>query len=209
MASLRKNNRHYPVCSLCGSWSGCRWSVVLWSVVTFAGQSMPIARYRRTRVGTLVPGFVRWLRWKGEEAEVGENRWGGHEEGFQVFRDGWPVGSDGFRREQWARWEGSWGSITPGICGAERPRPKPSTIIREALQRRDWRERNLIRRRRNGSDERAMAARLRRETPLSDTAIATRVHLGTAGGHRPILSLSRPVMRLFYGLTRPRKSLAS
>ena len=78
----------------------------MWSVVTFAGQSMPVARYRRTGIGILIPGFVRWLRWKGEEAEVGENRWGGHEEGFQVFPRGWQVGSGAFRQEQLARKRG-------------------------------------------------------------------------------------------------------
>ena len=75
-------------------------------------------------------------------------------------------------------------------------------MFREELQRRDGSQRDLIRRRRNGSDERAMAARLRRETTLSDTAMAARVHLGTSDGRQPFPFMSRPVMRHFYGLTR-------
>jgi hypothetical protein len=59
----------------------------------------------------------------------------------------------------------------------------------------------MSRRRRNDSDELAMALRLHRETTLSVTATATRVHLGTSDWGRPVLLLSRPVMRHIYGLT--------
>lgn len=57
---------------------------------------------------------------------------------------------------------------------------KAGRMIREELQRLDWSESDLRRRRRHDLDKLAMAVRRRRETTRSIRAIAARGHLGTS-----------------------------
>ncbi|HEV2456502.1 MAG TPA: hypothetical protein VGY98_19725 [Verrucomicrobiae bacterium] len=74
------------------------------------------------------------------------------------------------------------GAHHSGELHREAARAKAERIIHEELRRRGWKELDLKERRKNDPDKLEIAGRLRRETTLTITDIAARVHLGTSKG---------------------------
>ncbi len=78
------------------------------------------------------------------------------------------------------RAEGSLGGSHAGELHRQAAEAKDERIIAEELERRGWREADLLARRKKDPVKLAIAARLRRETTLSLKAIAARLCLGTS-----------------------------
>jgi putative transposase len=106
---------------------------------------------------------------------------------YQSLRRGWFLGSESFKRQTLNRMEGSLGGHHAGELHLEAAQAKAERIISEELRRRDWKEPDLVMRRKNDPDKLEIAARLRRETTLPVKAIAARIHLGTSKNANAIL----------------------
>jgi len=103
------------------------------------------------------------------------------EEEFKPLRRGWCVGSESFRREllaQVAEKQGAWHYgpelVESAIAKAER-------LIATALVERGWTEAHLTSRRKGDGFKVALAAKLRRETTVTLSWIAERLHMGVRG----------------------------
>jgi len=101
-------------------------------------------------------------------------------EALKALRRGWRLGGKGFKRQMLLRMEGGLGEHHSGQLHRETAEARAERILAEELSRRGWSEVDLAQRRKYDLDKPALAARLRRETPLTVKAIAARVHLGTS-----------------------------
>ena len=101
-------------------------------------------------------------------------------EGLKCLRRGWYLGGEGFKRELLGRMQGALGERHCGQLHGEVAHERAEGIIAQELQRRGWRQEDLLSRRKSDPDKLAIAARLRRETTLWIKAIAARAHLGTS-----------------------------
>ena len=72
------------------------------------------------------------------------------------------------------------GTITPVSCTGPVPEAKAERIIAKELQRQGWQEADLLRRPKNDAVKLEIAARQRRETTLSTSTIAARMHMGSS-----------------------------
>jgi hypothetical protein len=99
---------------------------------------------------------------------------------YEPLRGGWCFGSEGFRREMPRRAEGSLGGSYAGELHRQAAEAKAQRTIAEELERRGWREADLLARRKKDAAKLAIAARLRRQTTLWLKAIAPRLCLGTS-----------------------------
>ena len=141
------------------------------------------------------PGWVRVDRLLGEhgtqkdtaagrerfEAQMEQRRREETEpEALKSLRRGWRVGSESFRRQMLLRMDGQLGEHHSADVHWRSAQTKAERIIVEELHRRGWEEKQLAARRKNDPEKLEVAARLRRETPLSIKAIAARVGLGTS-----------------------------
>ena len=102
------------------------------------------------------------------------------EEALKVFRRGWCLGREEFRREMLEKMDGKLGDNHSGCLRMENAQAKAERIVSEELGRLGWVEADLAIRPKGDPDKMAIAARLRKETTLSVKAIAARVHLGTS-----------------------------
>jgi hypothetical protein len=102
------------------------------------------------------------------------------EEALKVFRRGWCLGREEFRREMLEKMDGKLGDNHSGELRMENAQAKAERIVSEELRRLGWGEADLAARRKGDPDKMAIAARLRKETTLSIKAIAARVHLGSS-----------------------------
>jgi len=102
------------------------------------------------------------------------------EETLKGLRRGWCFGSPEFRRRMLEEIEKVEGASVSGGLRQETAINKGDRIVAEELQRLQWTEEDLRRRRKNDPGKLRIAARLRRETILSLRSIATRVGLGSS-----------------------------
>jgi REP element-mobilizing transposase RayT len=103
-------------------------------------------------------------------------------EALKVFREGWCVGSEAFRKERLEQMEGKLGDNHPGQARLETAEAKAERIVQEQLRVLGWTEADLAARRRSHPSKLAIAARLRAETTLTLKQIAERLNLGKLKG---------------------------
>jgi REP element-mobilizing transposase RayT len=101
-------------------------------------------------------------------------------EAHKSLQRGWCLGSGTFRRELLLKLEGNLGEHHSGELHRASAEAKAERIVAEELDRRDWQEAYLLRRRKNDPGKLEIGARLRRETTLPLKTIALRVHLGSS-----------------------------
>jgi len=101
-------------------------------------------------------------------------------EELRVFRRGWCLGREEFRREMLGIMDGKLGDNHSGDLRMENARARAERIICEELGRLGWGESDLAARRKGDPEKMALATRLRKETTLTVKAIAARLHLGTS-----------------------------
>ena len=104
----------------------------------------------------------------------------GDEEAFKALRRGWLLGSEDFRGQMLEQIDGKIGEHHSGNLRLETAEAKAERIVIEELLHLNWKESDLVSRRKSDPGKLAIAARLRRETTLSIKAIAKRVNLGTS-----------------------------
>jgi putative transposase len=102
------------------------------------------------------------------------------EEALKIFRRGWVLGSEEFRRELLEKMEGKLGEHHAGALHLETALARADRIVEEELRRLGWAPADLATRRKNDLNKLAIAARLRKETTLTIKNIAAKVHLGTS-----------------------------
>ncbi len=101
------------------------------------------------------------------------------EEALKVFRRGWCLGSEEFRKQMLEKTEGKLGDNHSGELHRETALARADRIVAEELRRLGWTESELKARRKSDPDKLAIAARLRKETTLTIKSIAAKAHLGT------------------------------
>ena len=99
---------------------------------------------------------------------------------LRVFRRGWCLGGEEFKRRMLEQMEGKLGEHHSGELRREGAQAKSERIVGEELRRLGWSESDLASRPKSDPAKLAIAARLRHETTLSIKAIALRAHLGTS-----------------------------
>jgi hypothetical protein len=104
----------------------------------------------------------------------------GDEQGLKALRRGWLLGSEGFRQRMLEQIDGKIGEHHSGQLRLETAEAKAERIVAEELHRLNWKEADLLCRRKSNPVKLALAARLRRKTTLSIKAIAQRLDLGTS-----------------------------
>jgi hypothetical protein len=102
------------------------------------------------------------------------------EEALKVFRRGWCLGREEFRREMLEKMDGKLEDNHSGDLRMENAQARAERIVCEELGRLGWVEADLAARHKGDADKMAIAARLRKETTLTVKAIAARVHLGSS-----------------------------
>ncbi len=102
------------------------------------------------------------------------------EEALNIFRRGWCLGGEEFRKQMLEKMEGKLGEHHSGELRRETADAKAKRIVAQELRRLGWKETELASRRKSDPAKLAIAARLRKETTLSIKSIAARVHLGTS-----------------------------
>jgi REP element-mobilizing transposase RayT len=96
----------------------------------------------------------------------------------QLLR-GWCLGDEVFRRELLEQLNPQHGAEHYGDDRHETTVARAERIVREELQRLDWEERTMAETRKGDPLKLAIALRLRRETTMTLTWIADRLHMGT------------------------------
>jgi len=104
----------------------------------------------------------------------------GDQAGLQALRRGWLLGSQEFRDQMLEQIDDKIGEHHFGKLRLQTAEAKAEGIITEELGRLNWKEADLLSRRKSDPDKLAIATRLRRETTLSMKAIASRLHLGSS-----------------------------
>jgi hypothetical protein len=102
------------------------------------------------------------------------------EEALKVFRRGWCVGGEMFRKQLLEQMESKLGEHHSGELHRESAEAKAERIVAEELGRLGWKEAELAGRRKSDPGKLAIAARLRQQTTLPLKDIAARVHLGSS-----------------------------
>jgi hypothetical protein len=90
------------------------------------------------------------------------------------------LGSEEFREQMLEQIDGKIGEHHSGNLRLETAEAKAERIVTEELRRLNWKESDLVSRRKSDPGKLEIAARLRRETTLTIKAIANRTHLGTS-----------------------------
>jgi REP element-mobilizing transposase RayT len=98
---------------------------------------------------------------------------------FKGILRGWCLGSEAFREELLAQMGERAGAENYGQEIRESAEQKAQRIIREELQKLGWWDSDLPRRRKGDPKKLKMALRLRRETTMTLSWIAQRLHMGT------------------------------
>jgi len=101
-------------------------------------------------------------------------------EALKALQRGWCLGSGSFRREMLLCMEGKLGEHHSGELHRAAAEARAERIVTQELERRGWKEADLINRPKSDADKLEIAARLRRETTLSLKLIAARLHLGSS-----------------------------
>ena len=101
------------------------------------------------------------------------------EESLKVFRRGWCLGSEEFRKQVLEKMEGNLGDNHAGELPRETASVRADRILAEELRRLGWTASDLVARRKTGPDKLAIASRLRKETTLTIKRIAAKAPLGT------------------------------
>jgi|ERR1035441_307481 hypothetical protein len=105
----------------------------------------------------------------------------------KVFRRGWCLGSEGFRKQMLELMEGNLGENHAGQLHRETAEEKAHRIIAQELARLGWEDHDLACRLKNDQGKLAIAARLRKETTLPLKWIAARLQMGTSKSSRSLL----------------------
>ena len=103
----------------------------------------------------------------------------GHEKALKALRRGWCLGSGQFKQQKLEELDGQVGQHHFGQMRLEVAQAKAERILSEELRRLNWRETDLVSRRKRDPSKLEIAVRLRKETTLSVKEIAARLHLGT------------------------------
>ena len=90
------------------------------------------------------------------------------EEALKVFRRGWVLGSENFRRELLEKIDGKLGEHHAGALHLETALARADRIVGEELRRLGWTETDLAARRKSDPDKLAIAARLRKRDHADD-----------------------------------------
>jgi len=98
---------------------------------------------------------------------------------WEPLKLGWCIGSEEFKREMLEKMEERLGEHHSGELRRESAEAKAERIISEELVRLGWSQGELSLRRKGDPAKLAIANRLRKETVLTMTAIAKKVHLGS------------------------------
>ena len=98
---------------------------------------------------------------------------------FKGILRGWCLGSEAFREELLAHMGERAGAENYGQEIRESAQQKAQRIIREELKKLGWRHSDLPRQRKGDPKKLKMALRLRRETTMTLSWIAQRLHMGT------------------------------
>jgi hypothetical protein len=106
---------------------------------------------------------------------------------WQGIRRGWCLGSKAFKESRLERMAGQLIKHHAGGPKRTNAERQGKRIIAEELQRLGWNARELKQRRKSDPAKLAIAARLRRETTLTLSWIAARLHGGTCKGFNAIL----------------------
>jgi REP element-mobilizing transposase RayT len=99
---------------------------------------------------------------------------------LKVFRRGWCLGGEEFRKEMLEKMEGRLGENHSGELRRETAQGKGERIVAEELKRLGWKQKELAVRRKGDPGKLAIAERLRKETTLTIKDIAARVQLGSS-----------------------------
>ncbi|MCX6901903.1 MAG: transposase [Verrucomicrobia bacterium] len=102
------------------------------------------------------------------------------EEALAPLRQGWCLGSQGFREEMLKLVEQNVGENHDAALRRESAAAKAERILAEELARRRWTRLDLESRRKSDAGKLAIAARLKKETILPLKSIAVLVHLGSS-----------------------------
>lgn len=105
----------------------------------------------------------------------------------KLFRRGWCLGRDEFKKQMLELMEGRLGENHSGQLHWETAEQKARRIIAQELARLGWTENDLPLRPKNDPDKLSIAIRIRKETTLTIKWIAVRLHLGTAKSARALL----------------------
>jgi REP element-mobilizing transposase RayT len=98
---------------------------------------------------------------------------------WKGLRRGWCLGTESFKKNLLQRLHGKLGEHHSGALRKESQAARAEAIIAEELRRTGWKERELKQRPKNDAGKMALAARLRRETTLTISDIAQRLHMGS------------------------------
>ena len=100
---------------------------------------------------------------------------------FKGLRRGWCFGEETFRAELLEQMSGQIGTQHGGSERQETALAKAERLLAEELRQRGWDEEELMRRRKADREKLAMAQRLRTETTMTWSWIASQLQMGTAG----------------------------
>jgi REP-associated tyrosine transposase len=100
-------------------------------------------------------------------------------EAWQQLRRGWCLGDEAFRKELLEQVNPGHGAEHFGEDRHETAEAKAERIVRTELKRRKWREPRLVELRKGDPGKIEIAQRLRRQTTMTLTWIANRLHMGT------------------------------
>jgi putative transposase len=99
---------------------------------------------------------------------------------LKVFRRGWCLGGEAFRKQMLEKMEDKLGEHHSGELRRETAGAKADRIVGQELRRLGWKQADLAGRRKGDPAKLALATRLRRETTLPLKDIAARLNLGTS-----------------------------
>ena len=98
---------------------------------------------------------------------------------YEAVRRGWCLGREEFRQELLAAAADQVGASHYGAERQETGEQKAQRCVREELQRRGWKEKDLAGLPKGDKSKVALARRLRQETTMSLKWIAQRLHMGS------------------------------
>ncbi len=98
---------------------------------------------------------------------------------WKAIRRGWCLGDETFRKELLAQMTEKMGEHHYGVERQESATEKAEQIVRMALDKANWTDKDLERQRKGDRWKVRLAARLRRETTMTLKWIAERLHMGS------------------------------
>ena len=107
-----------------------------------------------------------------------EARRAANAEEFEQFKGGWSVGDDEFREEPLAQMDQKRGAEHFGNEVREREEVKAGRLVKQELRKLSWPEKELTVRRKGDPEKLRLAQLLRRNTTMTVSWIAKRLHMG-------------------------------